>query len=380
MYTKKILYIIIVLAICLTANGQQISQRQNNYRSSEFLTKQQVDMDIDALLSRKGEWSLEDAELSEKRYKACYYSENDTLTGKELANRTYMQETRSLVDFIGSENFMERMNYDMPETWLSFPMQVGDSVCGYFNGSGPYCGQLFMRRFGTYLTKADAEGKLVLPEGDTLRHVLRLHTERHVSIRVAPIDTMKCKIPMFTVDSIVNNMAADSVKMQEDVYRWYAEGYRYPVLEASVLSQNGKRLTADVYYCAPDVQRTLANDTENEAVRERLAKEDAAARAHNMADKGFGNGLNGASGDGFVYDIVQDDGGNRVTVNYNSSHDTKVVALVANAQGYVYKRAEQQCEAGSGQFTIDCAGLRRGQYIIYINTDGDRYTEKINLK
>ena len=88
----------------------------------------------------------------------------------------------------------------------------------------------------------------------------------------------------------------------------------------------------------------------------------------------------GASGDGFVYDIVQDDGGNRVTVNYNSSHDTKVVALVANAQGYVYKRAEQQCEAGSGQFTIDCAGLRRGQYIIYINTDGDRYTEKINLK
>ena len=64
---KKFLSTIIATAVCYTVNGQQISQRQNSYRSSETLIRQRVDAEIDALLSRKGEWSLEDAELSKKR-------------------------------------------------------------------------------------------------------------------------------------------------------------------------------------------------------------------------------------------------------------------------------------------------------------------------
>jgi hypothetical protein len=71
-----------------------------------------VDIDVVALLSRNEEWNLEDAEFSKKRYKACYYLEDDTLTGKELANRTYMQESHNQVEIIGSENYMERMSYD----------------------------------------------------------------------------------------------------------------------------------------------------------------------------------------------------------------------------------------------------------------------------
>ena len=376
---KKFLSTIIATAVCYTVNGQQISQRQNSYRSSETLIRQRVDAEIDALLSRKGEWSLEDAELSKKRYKACYYLENDTLTGKKLANRTYMYEFQNQVEVVGSENYMERMSYDMPETWLKFPMQLGDSISGYFNGTGPYCERLFMRRFGTYLTVADAVGKLVLPEGDTLRHVLRLHTERHVGIRLAPIDTMKCKIPIFTVDSIVRNMAADSVKMREDIYRWYADGYRYPVLEASVLSRNGKQLTADVYFCSPDVQRTLAYDEENEAVRERLAKEDAAARARSLDDDNSRRSKN-CGNEGFAYNLSLDDGSNLVTIHYDIDHNTKMTALVANTLGYVYRRVDHHCDSGNGQATIDCKGLRKGQYIIYINVDGNQYAEKINLK
>ena len=60
--------------------------------------------------------------------------------------------------------------------------------------------------------------------------------------------------------------------------------------------------------------------------------------------------------------------------------DVRVVALVANSQGYVYKRAEQDCPAGSGQIPLDCTGLRKGQYIIYIHADGDKYAEKVNFK
>lgn len=103
-----------------------------------------------------------------------------------------------------------------------------------------------MRRYGTYKTKADALGKLVLPQGDTLRNVIRLHTERHVGTIIVPIDTMQYRIPAFTVDSIVRHLAPDTAKVREDEYRWYAEGYRYPILEAKTLSYCDSMLTAEM--------------------------------------------------------------------------------------------------------------------------------------
>ena len=70
------------MAACLTMSGQQINQRLNDYRSNEILTKQRVDIDVVALLSRNEEWNLEDAEFSKKRYKACYYFDHrDLITG-----------------------------------------------------------------------------------------------------------------------------------------------------------------------------------------------------------------------------------------------------------------------------------------------------------
>lgn len=377
---KKLQFTIIAMAVCQTMSGQQISQRLNNYRSNEILTKQRVETDIDELLNGKGTWSLEGDEVSKKTYKCTYTLLEDTLAGRERGERTSLQESGSQMDVVGSENYMERMRYDMPETWLKFPMQLGDSVAGYFNGTGPYCERLFMRRFGTYQTKVDAVGELTLPDGSTLSNVLRLHTQRHINAKVAPIDTMKSRIPKFTVDSIASSMEADGTPLREDVYRWYAEGYRYPIMEARTLTVKGERTLDEVFICTPEVQEALAYDEENEAERQRLTKEQA-ARARGMAGIGDGAGGNSLTGSNFVYSLDQDeDSGNRFTVNYSASRDTKVQALVANAQGYVYKRAEQQCEAGSGLFTIDCAGLRRGQYIIYMNVDGKQYAEKVSLK
>lgn len=174
---KKFFFIIITMAVCSALYGQQISRPNNRYRGNDLLEKKQVTVQGFDLNSNKGVWNLEEAKLSEDSYYAEYTTENDTLMALERNNRTYYNQDRGAVSIIGSENFMELMSYDMPETWLQFPMQVGDSVAGYFNTSGPYCERFFMRRYGTYKTKADALGKLVLPQGDTLRNVIRLHTE-----------------------------------------------------------------------------------------------------------------------------------------------------------------------------------------------------------
>ena len=376
---KKLLFVIIAMAVCTTMSGQQINQSDNRYRSYDVLEKKQVSVKGFDLNSKKCVWSLEDAELSEGTYKAEYSTETDTLMAVERGDRTYYSQDRSSVSIIGSENFMERISYDMPETWLRFPMQLGDSVCGYFNGSGPYCERFFMRRFGTYKTKADVAGTLVLPKGDSLRNVIRLHTDRYVGTVTVPIDTMEKKIPAFTVDSIISHLVPDTAKVREDIYRWYAEGYRYPILEAKSLSYCDSLLTEEMYYCPPEMQRMLAYDEENEQIRNRLAEEERARWLASSPDYDTNN-VQSRGKDGFTYGLSQDDGSGLVTIHYATNHDTQMTALVANGLGYVYRRADQPCAAGSGQTTIDCSDLRRGQYIIYINVDGERYAEKINLK
>ena len=166
---KKILFTIIVSTVCLSMSGQQISQSNNRYRGNDALEKKQITVNGFDLNSKDGVWSLEDAEIAKATTTTEYTTLTDTLMAEERGSRTYYRQDRSAVSIIGSENVQELVSYDMPETWLRFPMQRGDSISGFFNGTGTYCEKLFMRRFGTYMTKADAAGKLVLDEENNMR-------------------------------------------------------------------------------------------------------------------------------------------------------------------------------------------------------------------
>ena len=371
---KKLLLSIISFAVCQTISGQQISQSNNRYRGNDALEKKQVTVISFDLNSKNCVWNLEDAELSKATYQAEYTTETDTLMAVERGSRTYYRQDRDVVSIIGSENVQELISYDMPETWLRFPMHVGDSVCGYFNGTGTYCDKLFMRRFGTYKTKADATGKMVLPGGDTLRNVTRLHTERYVGTVMAPIDTMEFRIPAFTVDSIIKHLSADTIQFREDVYRWYAEGYRYPVLEAMTLSRGKEKLTEEMFYCPPEIQEQLVLDEENKQTRARLT-----GRNTRSGDSGPADGDKDRKGgpDGFAYNIRQDEGAKTVTVSYSSEQPVKVTALLANSQGYVYHRASK---SDGSAISLSYGNLRPGQYILHINIGSEKYAEKFNVK
>ena len=76
---KKLLFVIIAVAVCTTMSGQQINQSDNRYRSYDVLEKKQVSVKGFDLNSKKCVWSLEDAELSEGTYNAEFSSEEDTL-------------------------------------------------------------------------------------------------------------------------------------------------------------------------------------------------------------------------------------------------------------------------------------------------------------
>ena len=364
---KQIALSIILSVVNLTVSGQQINQPTNCYCSGDILEKNQVTVKGFSLNGSNGVWSLEDADISKKVYSTEYTDEHDTIMMLERGNRTYYNIGNGAVSIIGSENPQELISYDMPETWLKFPMQKGDSIIGYFNGTGRYCDHLFMRRFGTYKTKADAVGKLVLPEGDTLRNVIRLHTERYVGTIVTPIDTIKTDIPAFTVDSIIAHMIPDTARVREDVYRWYADGYRYPVLEAKTICIGNEKLSEEIYYCPPEEQTALY-DEENKQVRERQKADEQRANSPDVSRSPISRS-----------EVTVN--GQTVSVSFDLQEEATVKGLICTISGVVQHQQSQHFSAGTGrQLEFNCSNLRKGEYVLYLNVNNQVTSHVVSLE
>ena len=152
-------------------------------------------------------------------------------------------------------------------------------------------------------------------------------------------------------------MMNDTANIREDIYRWYAEGYRYPVLEATVVSSGDEKLSEEMFYCAPDTEDQLALDEENKQIRSRLSADDGynSANATGSHDQGSPH---------FSYQFSQNEEGQSVTVSYTAPSYIKVSALLTNNQGVVYRQASKM---DGTPITLSNGSLPRGQYILYIN-------------
>lgn len=361
---RKMILSVILSAVGFAVSAQQLNHQRNHYREGDILEKRQFTVDGFSLQGENGVWSLEGMELARKTFRAEYTIEKGTLMKIERGNRTYYRQTDDTIQIVGTENVQMIIGYDMPETWLRFPMQLGDSVQGYFSGTGKYCDRLFVRRFGTYLAKADAMGILVLPDGDSLQNVVRVHTDRYVGTMAVPIDTMRWRIPVFTVDSIVRRLTADTVPMHEEVYRWYAEGYRYPIIETMTTTLGKEMLLEEMFFCTPESQELLGIDEENEVARTRDANAEELKKIEEST--------------GFRYEISLSEGD--VSIRYHLNSPAKIEALLISNQGYLYRHVEQDYMNGTGRMDMSTDGLPRGQYIVYLNVNEKIYTEKINIR
>lgn len=365
---NKIVFFVVTI-FCLPALGQKISFEQNGIYGKDSLEQRKMEFREFDLQGKDHTWSLEGIKADKKEYRSRFLENERTVIGMEPCNRMTYEQTKDGVKVTATEDNLTRIKYDMPEEWLRFPMKQGDSISGYFHGFGLYCGELFMRRFGTYQTKADSTGKLILPNGKTLNGIMRLHTERSISAVYANKDTLRKEVPTYTVDSIIKRMAVDTLMLHENHYRWFAAGYRYPILEARVISFKDKPIEELLFYCLPEEQERLASNDVNKEVRKAVARPEEGQNDGETQTRGEEN---------FRYEVSQNDYG--ITIRYQTEHYEKITALLTNNQGMVYQRQEKTGQAGSGQINFNTSGLRRGQYIVYLNVDGTGYAEKFSVK
>lgn len=320
---------------------------------------------------------LRKADLRGKEVETVYKEAGaDSITMFELGTHSvYRQDGKSLL-LVGTENQLSLLHYEQPEEWLHFPLPIGDSLEGTFKGRGSYCDRLFMYVFGHYLTAADAEGLLLLPSGDTLRHVTRLRTERVTSCIYLPLDSVMARhkhqlldVPSLDDDMVAAYITVDTARMKTVASRYYAPGYRYPILETTEIGPDDGNVFAPylstAFYAAPDEQEKLAWDTENIALR---------MMAHDE------NGNDGGITGGFNYTLTQQADSRLLTVDYNLETAATLRLLVCDAKGIMYSQATQQAEKGTGSISIGYGGLPHGQYILYIEVMGERFAEKFAAK
>lgn len=361
----KGLLTILFLLFCSVGYAQNIlSLPANLIQPGDSITKERVKYVYAGDAGKDVIWDFSNLEKED-----TYYIKYDTINqsqweGYDTQKTYYYRIANDGMQMTGYESPLLNMDYKLSLLILPFPLQFNQTYSADFLGEGRYCGTHYERTLGAVRITADAQGTLILSESDTLYNTLRVYTVNTMSIRLSN-------------DSCYND--ADNMKQViTEHYQWYARGYRYPVFETITSStydnMNHVATQQLSYRCPPEIQMVL-NDSINERIR--LEQQQLSDNNKNEYDNGS---LHPHGGDvSFTYGVNVN--GNHVIISYNLDQTATIHAMMVDVLGNIYHDMQQTNSAGSNYLmSIDTTGLRRGQYIIYINVNGKIYNTKISVK
>lgn len=280
-------------------------------------------------------------------YVVRYETQGDTLKMHNDDKVLYLDVTEDGVWQTGYETSLENMSYGPRVPFILFPLAYGERRSVNYSGEGSYCGTHYMREQGTCQMKADGMGQLVMADGDTLQNVLRVHVITTTALRV-------------NRDSLMNDIE-NMKQIITEKYQWYASDYRYPVFETVIsTSYHGLKPVATQQHAArylPDEHILLKNNTDDE----------------------YQQPIPGQSHSVFRFNAHYN--GDHIAITYSLAAQATLRIIVANASGMLIKSEEHMLTPGdSCTLEVDCRGLRKGQYVLYMNIDGNVYNQKFAVK
>lgn len=372
-----VLFVWMALSVCFCK--AQVTHGLNMYQVNDLLERQQINpssiSECSDVLA-----NLESIEaIGSNNVEHMEWGADSLIAIDDTGMNRYWLKGDSLL-LVGTENRLMHIDYAQPEVWLRFPMNLGDSIRGLFEGKGQYCERLFLRKVGRYTTKAEALGSLLMANSDTIYNVLRLQTERVTATLAQPLDNMLTtygtidNIPLLGTDSITKLIATDGRVVRTVTLRYYAPGCRYPVLETcetSIVEGGESGVQTVAFYSSPYSQESLAS-----ASRSNPAKAISRQNAESTADN---------TEKSFSYSLDINTTGKTINVNYNISGSTEgsvpLRLLLCNQQGILYRQASGSLRQGErGQLSLCYAGLHNGSYVLYIEAGGKQYSEKFSVK
>lgn len=275
---------------------------------------------------------------------------------------TYLRQRPDTIAFMGFENNLWKVDFANGLAFLRDKSHTEGAETDSLRGQGMYCGRFRYLLSGCHTLCCDASGMLILPEGDTIRNVNRLHSVQTFTHR------------------FLNGDMDDLGTLQLDSRRWYAPGYRYPVVESQTLSRlsTGAVLLRNAFYTPLSEIEALTNDVDNIAIREQNKAKLRCMPVPDINDETHSGLLSG--GDDIRYSFTHDKAGQTVSIRFVSSHAKSVEFILSDIMGIVYASSIKQCQPGEDYtLTIPYGSIPgSGSYVLYISTEENRYAEKFH--
>ncbi len=348
---KNILFFLICMS-CFTIMAQhKLTADRNAYRAGDELVKQQVEFMDPGILGRKLVWDFRKIIPINEKYSLKYSAPDakivTNLCGLEHNTRYYYRQQKDSLQATGFENSTTYMQYVVPELLMHFPFTYGDTLFSNFEGIGQYSHTLDLVVKGYTRVKADAEGDILLPNAQTVKKALRVHTLRHY------IETGK-----------------DSLEMTLDTYSWYATGIRYPVFESVKTTiqnkqKNGSEIESNVFstsfYYPPEEQKTQVQTDSLPIVnaKDLVGIESIFTEA------------------AFAPNPVNDN----LYISYKLTREANVWFTVHNNAGLLCcTTPTQSLSEGEHCITVNMNGLMTGVYTLYVHVDNMVMSENVVKK
>lgn len=401
-YMKTFLFLLSYLSVpCYMVYAQgKLDTEANMFRANDTIVKQQVEYKNPGKMGEDIFWNFGKLKPVDEKYTIVYTEVSDTTTeisGTEHKTRYFYDLQNDSLLLLGYENATTRVRYEIPEMILYFPMKFGDKIGGYFRGKGIYCDKLDVEAYGSSQSLVDATGVLILPNSDTLKHVIRIRTIQLVSEKILSLTSDS--LAKSTIDKLNSTKSAevirkqlesDSAVLMVDTHRWYAAGYRYPVFETvrtgKYRDQNKTSYFTTAFFYPPLRHLYVTTDSTNKRVQDELRKSDLITTGNGDDNlPGYDNNSKTNQSQNqlkdeieFACNVYPNPVESQLTFEFYLSKDASVTYALYNIAGsLLYLKRPHQLRSGAYSDLIDMGRLLRGQYILSIQVNGKRYSEKI---
>lgn len=378
---KELLFFLLGCFLSLFLQAQSLSTDCNQLRGGDRLMKRMVTACEPGENGVQRVWDFGGLELRDANYELKYVLQGtDTVIGTEHCTMYYYRTSGDSLFCLGYENPTTFIAYQKPELLLVFPVFQGRVVADYFDGMGNYCERLEVWLRGKSTVTADASGVLILPGGDTLRKVLRTYTHKCIYQRMIPKVAIQDSLQIDTIPFVLNRdsieylLTNDSIRLETETWRWYADGYRYPVFETvkSTVYKFGnahEHFTASFVYLPEEQYYDLPYDTDNQGRRDLASDE----RKWEPIDKNDRNERDNAT---INYNFRIENDGN-IYFNYRLKQSGEVWLILYDLQGQQLT-ATQHANQTVGDYIekIPMKSYPKGEYLLRIAVGKEVYGEK----
>ena len=272
-----------------------------------------------------------------------------------------------------------RMEFSLPQVLLTYPFTYKNQMTSYYSGYGVYCDRLGVKLVGSVDTEADGYGTLILPGNDTIQNVLRVKiVKTELEEKEASYEKKNGKEWKVKGDSIEALLKLYKKELPTtEIVRWYAEGYRYPILEMIYHYTNlGGNKKADevrqAFFYDPVQQEVdyMSSAPANKSQEPPAMKAPSSPLKTNPVEPQLS----------FDYNIYPNPVHTDLKVDLHCLERTSIKFSVFTVHNRLVYQTVKETPQGHSTITVPMGGMQTGQYLLHIDCGKKVIVEKIIKK